>query len=283
MQDQTEVGRAKRKVVTFLVVLALLSVPGYLVAFTSSPTIGLPAALAMPAVAGLLTRLIFQKNLSGVGWKRGRFRYYPLAYVLPVIWLVIAHAIMWSTAIADISVEAFVAYVTEMTNGSFDTLLSGLFAVAFISVPFTTILVLQEELGWRGLLVPELAKFTSFTTNCLITTLIWAVYHFPLIVGFGYISGSAPMWYKLVTAVLFLIPVTVIVNWLRLRSGSIWPPSLLHASGNAFMGNLFAPLTVAGSNFDYWGGAAGLMIFLVTAAVAYLFWLRRSELEGESY
>lgn len=33
------------------------------------------------------------------------------------------------------------------------------------------------SLGWRGFLVPELAKFMSFTSVALTSGLIWAVWH----------------------------------------------------------------------------------------------------------
>ena len=41
---------------------------------------------------------------------------------------------------------------------------------------------LGEELGWRALLVPELARRFSFTATALLSSLAWAAWHVPLTV-----------------------------------------------------------------------------------------------------
>ena len=37
-----------------------------------------------------------------------------------------------------------------------------------------------EEIGWRGFLVPELAKVLPFTGVALVSGLIWASWHYPI-------------------------------------------------------------------------------------------------------
>ena len=50
-----------------------------------------------------------------------------------------------------------------------------------------------EEIGWRGLLVPELAKMTSFTKTALISGIVWAAWHMPAIFLADYNSGGTPI------------------------------------------------------------------------------------------
>lgn len=44
---------------------------------------------------------------------------------------------------------------------------------------FSIFLGLGEEIGWRGFLVPQLAKLTTFTWVALISGIIWASGIFP--------------------------------------------------------------------------------------------------------
>ncbi len=37
-----------------------------------------------------------------------------------------------------------------------------------------------EEIGWRGFLVPELAKGLPFTAVALVSGIIWAAWHYPI-------------------------------------------------------------------------------------------------------
>jgi hypothetical protein len=38
----------------------------------------------IPRLAAIITRLIFQKNLKGLGWKWGKTSYQLLSYLLPI-------------------------------------------------------------------------------------------------------------------------------------------------------------------------------------------------------
>jgi membrane protease YdiL (CAAX protease family) len=62
-----------------------------------------------------------------------------------------------------------------------------------------------EEIGWYGFLVPELAKVLPFT--------------------------------------VVAIAISFAQAWMRLKTGSIWPPIFLHASHNLWTQSVFTPLT----------------------------------------
>jgi membrane protease YdiL (CAAX protease family) len=55
---------------------------------------------------------------------------------------------------------------------------------------------LGEEIGWRGLLVPALAKITSFTRTTLISAAVWSVFHYPAL-PFADYHSNASLWYAL--------------------------------------------------------------------------------------
>jgi len=41
---------------------------------------------------------------------------------------------------------------------------------------------LGEEIGWRGFLVPELFKTMGFTSAALFSGVVWACWHYPLVI-----------------------------------------------------------------------------------------------------
>ena len=54
---------------------------------------------------------------------------------------------------------------------------AGLLAILF-GIAYNVFAAAREEIGWRGLLVPELARFSDFTQLALISGVIWTTWHF---------------------------------------------------------------------------------------------------------
>jgi hypothetical protein len=78
--------------------------------------------------------------------------------------------------------------------------------------------------------------------------------------------------------VIQILGLSVIMLWLRLRSGSLWTGALLVAGVNVFNQSVFVPLTAPrGSITAYTIDSSGFMVPIVTAVTALLFWLRRRD------
>lgn len=90
---------------------------------------------------------------------------------------------------------------------------------------------LGEEIGWRGWLLPKLLP-AGIVPAVLVSGVLWGAWHAPLLL-LGYNYPAAPGW----MAVLLMIGMCTIVGsllcWLRVRSGSVWPPALAHGGLNA--------------------------------------------------
>jgi uncharacterized protein len=69
-----------------------------------------------------------------------------------------------------------------------------------------------------------------------------------------------------------------IVDWFRLRSGSLWTGVLLHNSHNIFVQAIFTPLTVNTGKTQYFLDEFGIVLPLVMLALGVYFWTRRGEL-----
>ena len=213
-----------------------------------------------PGIAALLTRLIHQRNLRGEGWGWGGTRWQLLAYFLPLGYATIAYGFVWLVGLGGI--------------GSFGTSLP-LFIVA--GTAQSCLSALGEELGWRGLLVPELAKVTDFTRTALISGAIWAVWHMPLILFADYNSGT-PKGYGLLCFVVMVLGISFPFAWLRLRSGSVWTAMLLHASHNLWIQGFFDRVTTDTGRTRWFTTEFGAALALTAMVVGYVFWRLRHRL-----
>ncbi|MEN6554271.1 MAG: CPBP family intramembrane glutamic endopeptidase [Methanobacterium sp.] len=195
------------------------------------------------------------------GWKAGKIKYLVLGYIIPVFYCIIAYGIFWSTGLGTF-------------NGPVpDTLVIFIIIRTFGSI----ISALGEEIGWRGFLVPQLAKLTTFTKVAVISGIIGAIWHFPLIIFSNY-NSATPLWYALPMFLVSVLGISFILAWLRLKSGSIWPAVLLHAGSNLYVQNIFDPLS-GGSLIPYLVGENGILVVGIILIIAFIFWTRRDKLQ----
>ncbi len=218
-----------------------------------------------PGVAAMATTLIFQHSLKGLGWRLGKVRYLLLAYALPLAYAAAAYVVVWLLGLGAFSAEGLPAG---------QGLPSFLAVNATVGVVLSLLSATGEEIGWRGFLVPELAKITSFTKMALLSGAIWAVWHMPLILFADYHSG-APLWFALTCFTAMIMGISFAFAWLRLRSGSLWPAALMHASHNLFIQQVFDPLTQNTGITPYFTGEFGAALAIAAIVVAYIFWRLR--------
>jgi membrane protease YdiL (CAAX protease family) len=141
----------------------------------------------------------------------------------------------------------------------------------------TFVLVLGEEIGFRGYALPRLMHLGS-TRALLLSGLMFAVWHFPLML----LTPVYPIlgtW--LIIGPILLLTLTfagVFYGYLRLRSNSVWPSTLAHGVINTSF-DWFALFTATTSPLalEYLVGETGLLTLLATALAAgfFLYRLRR--------
>jgi membrane protease YdiL (CAAX protease family) len=219
------------------------------------------ALMWCPGVGALITRLIFQHDIRGEGWRPGAPRWLALAYLLPVAYATVAYGAVWMLGLGGVDLSRFTTgTVTFLVLGTIQSLVSAT----------------GEELGWRGFLVPKLAKTMSFGRLAVLSGAIWAVWHFPLIIFADYNSGTAT-WYSLLCFAVMVVALAVILAWLRLRSGSVWPAAILHASHNLFVQGFFDHVTVDTGPTPWLTSEFGAGLAITIALTAWLFWRSRGE------
>jgi membrane protease YdiL (CAAX protease family) len=285
------VQTSRRPLYTFLVIVFVLSAVSYGLVFTAATdgdrTGGFALLQFSPAVAAIVTKLIYQRNLRGLGWKWGKTRYQIASVVLPLILGIVGFGLLWLLGLGGFYDASFMA---EIQDGISNTIglesVSPFFAILILIVVTGTIGLLLpgifafgEELGWRGFLVPELYKHVNFTKTAIISGLLWSAFHYPLVIFVVAPDLEVSVVFLLVSATIGGVALSTIMGWLRLKSGSVWTAVLFHASLNAYVQGFFDQITEQVSNLtDYFSGEFGVMMSLTAAVAAYLFWRKRDQL-----
>lgn len=119
-----------------------------------------------------------------------------------------------------------------------------------------------EEFGWRSYLQRRVSR--DPVRAALIVGVIWSVWHYPLV--FTDYSEYTNPFLGIVTWTLGIVPKTVILAWLFLRSGSVWVPCIAHAGNNLVIGMLFTALLTDGGGLD--PSTVDLLEFVPVAAIA---------------
>ena len=256
---------ARRKVWTYLgLTLASSSIFYALIISAGSLSVGggvyVNGLMWSPGIAALLTRVIHQRNVRGEGWGWGGTRWHVLAYFLPLAYAGIAYGAVWLIGLGGIGTFR-TSLLLFVTAGTVQSCLSAL----------------GEELGWRGLLVPELAKITDFTRTALISGGAWAFWHTPLILFADYNSGT-PKGYALLCFAVTVLGISFPFAWLRLRSNSVWTGMLMHASHNLWIQGFFDRVTIDTGRTLWFTTEFGAALAVVSILVAYIFWRLRSSL-----
>lgn len=227
-------------------------------------------------LAAILTCLLTNRDLRSLGWSWARWKYEWLSYFLPLGYIAAAYGFIWTAGLGgwydlDFVLEQKEAYDLSTWSNT------GIILLHFIlsaTVSFMLLLpgVLGEELGWRGLLVPELFKVTSFTGVALISGLIWAIWHWPLMLLGLYGNETTPLTYQFFFFTSGLISMSVIMAYIRLRAHSVWPAVIFHMSHNVFLQKFFGPMTLENSKSDWYVDEFGVVLPITVLFVALIFW-----------
>jgi len=232
-------------------------------------------AMWSPALAALATKRIFREPIADLPWKWGGARYAWLAYLIPIAYALPVYLIAWLTPLGGFLDADFLKRTAEQFGWSNfpPTLVLVLFVIftATLGLVGKTSRALGEEIGWRGFLVPELSKVVGFTGVSLISGLMWAAYHFPVLLFADYNKG-APAWYSLACFTLMVVADSFILAWLTLRSKSLWPAAILHGSHNLFIQSIFTPLTRDTGPTKYVIDEFGIGLVVTIGIAAILTW-----------
>lgn len=232
-------------------------------------------AMWSPALAAFATKRMFGEPISQLPWRWGGNRYAWLAYLIPLAYALPVYLLVWLTPLGGFLDADFLKRTADQFGWSAFppavTLILFLLLTASVGLVAKTSRALGEEIGWRGFLVPELNKVVGFTGVSLISGLMWAAYHFPVLLFADYNKG-APAWYSLTCFTLMVVADSFILAWLTLRSNSLWPAAIFHGSHNLFIQSILTPLTRDTGRTNYIIDEFGIGLVITVGVAALIAW-----------
>jgi membrane protease YdiL (CAAX protease family) len=233
-----------------------------------------------PALAAFVTLKLNHRPLGDLGWKWPTTKYAFMSWFVSLACATIAYAIVWIAGWGAFPNRTFVTSLVVRMGLHISLALATVFYVLLVG-SFGMVRALSyalgEEIGWRGFLVPELAKTTNFTATALISGVVWSIWHYPGLIFADYNAGTST-WYALSCFTVMVVSDAFVYAWFRLKTGSLWTGALLHASHNLYVQLIFTPLTADTGRTAWYIDEFGIVLPLVAVCFAIYFWTRRGEL-----
>ena len=131
--------------------------------------------------------------------------------------------------------------------------------------------VLSEEIGFRGFVLPRIQQLTTKRRAAVITGLVHALFHLPLILLATTYDATGSRWVAAPMAVLTITAAGVFYAWLWDRSGSVWAAAAGHAAANlTFSVGFTLVASTTPESLAYVAGETGFATFGVVVVTAAL-------------
>jgi CAAX protease family protein len=184
-----------------------------------NPLIGL-FGLFGPALAAILVTAITDGR-PGVRALLGRV----VGWRVPVPWYVVAIGLPAALALLAASLSTWFGPAVLQ--------LGQLSVIDFVLV----VLVLGEELGWRGYALPNLMQRFSPLVASLVLGVLWWLWHLPML----FIPGTPQFGQPVVAFLIMTTAYSILLSWVFLHTrGSVLIATLFHGAINLFQGFFLA-------------------------------------------
>lgn len=246
----------------------------------TNPTAGMTLAnyiiISLPALANIFTRLVTKEGWKNL-WLRPNFRrgwrFYLAAWLLPLLATIVGGGIFFRLSPQAFDpnlgqVQAAFAAIPSLAAQPWLAFLVILVQTMLVAMIINGIVSVGEEFGWRAYLLqklmalfagtdaaanPQAHPYAGARRAALLVGLIWGLWHYPLF----YLGSALTLPFALIYP-LFTIAASVLLGWVALRSGSVWPASIGHGmlNGTSALPTL---MTTASANALLGPGPTGLL------------------------
>lgn len=198
-----------------------------------------------PAIANVLTRLITREGWENVylrphfkqGWK-----FWLMGWFLPPLLTMLGALIFFLVFPSFFDPEFSTLAKMMPENSPVNIPLQGIILIntaqaILISPIINSVFTFGEEFGWRGYLLQKLLP-TGEIKAMIKLGIIWGAWHAPVIMmghNYGLEYAGVP-WTGILAMTWFCITVGILLSWISLKGGSVWPAVLGHASLNGIAG-----------------------------------------------
>lgn len=275
VKDVSERKEAWKTIFIFLAIVTVISAVFHYAIVNLYPSrIYIGGLMWCPAIAAISTLKIKGREISSLNWNWGNWKYIRFSYFVPALYALITYVLIWFFELGGLVNENMILdWAKELGLIGIGTL-NPIFAIIVAVILLGTVGVIRamattlgEEIGWRGFFIYELRKVLSFTGVSLFSGIIWASWHWPLIVYYG---GNITL--ELTTFFIVIISMSFIMTYYTFKSKSLWPAVIFHAVSNVYIQKIFPPLTTKLEGTEYWLGENGIMFAIVTCIFGIYYW-----------
>ena len=264
----------------FLGVLSALSSMGYYAILKLNITsIYVGALMVSPAIASFITLKIRKRPIASLPWSIKDLAYLKLGYLTPLIYVSIAYAFIWILGFGElIDTERIASWGDELglADSSRKAVVALMvFLLLTVGVVKNLGSTLGEEIGWRGFLIFELRKVMSFKALAIVSGIIWAAWHYPII--YLMYGSSELLFMHLGAFTAMIIGMSVVLAYYTFKSNSLWPAAVYHSVHNIYIQKICTPLTISNEQTPFWIDEYGWMIPCITTVFAVYFWRKASK------
>lgn len=233
----------------------------------------------VPALCAIVTKLALRGSLRGMGWRLPNWKWLLAGWLIPLGYSILAYlpllAIPALGGVEHRTVSTLVAqyHLNHFPASSFVAASVWFLFIATVGTLMALPSATGEEVGWRGLLVPAFAQAYGERKGSVLSGIIWAAWHYPLVM-LGIYYGRSSIGFSLFAFSLAAIAAGIVLAWLRLRSASLWPAAIAHSTHNSIVQSFFDRLVPPTPLNGYLAGEFGLFLVLSIGIVAAWCWPR---------
>lgn len=277
---------SKKRVLIFVLLLAGLTAITYFLAGILLDDNFFPLLIMWsPGLAAVITGLLTRRSFLKFGWAFS-VRWIALGWIIPILYAAVAYSIVWIVGFGSFPNPTFLerARLTLGMEGGSGSLVitAAFFYITILNLIPAMVMALGEEMGWRGLLVPELSHWVGFKKASWISGLIWGSWHLPGILLGEYGLTATPLPFRLLCFLTLVVSTGIILAWLRMKSNSLWPVAVFHATHNGVIQMFFDRITIENDYTKYFTGEFGIALALSATAMAIYFYKRSGGIELQS-
>lgn len=274
-ENLTEPKKTWNTILIFLTIVTVLSSLFHYAIVNLYPSrIYIGALMWCPAIATIITLKIRGRAISSLSWNWGNWKYIRLSYFIPALYGLITYSLIWILGFGELAnKESISNWAKELglvgigTLGTTSSIIFAIILLGTVEVIRASATTLGEEIGWRGFFIYELRKVLSFTGVSVFSGIIWASWHWPLIVYYG-----ENIALELTTFYLVIVSMSFIMTYYTFKSKSLWPAVIFHAVSNVYIQKILPELTIKNEGTEHWLGENGIMFAIVTCVFGIYFW-----------
>lgn len=274
-KELSEKREAWKTIVLFLVLVIALTSPFHYAIVNLFPSrIYVGAIMWCPAIAAFITLKIKGRKISSLNWSWGNRKYIRLSYFIPALYGIVTYILIWIFGLASLADEEVITnWGKEIGLTGIGTLnttsitIIGILLLGTVGVIRAMATTLGEEIGWRGFFIYELKKVLPFTGVSVFSGIVWAAWHWPLLV---YYSNDVLL--EFITFFIVIISISFILTYYTFKSSSLWPAVIFHAVGNVYIQKILPEISTETEGSEHWLGENGIMFAIVTGVFGIYFW-----------